>query len=618
MQPVSLWQRLIAVRYRNGTAATVRARGEIFTSASSARRWIDDACRKPAVARRAALALFGLALLGGWVAPAQADKRTVCTITVNSADEKEAMRRHLPASQYEFVELVESGRPDWLESACQKHVKCDVLVVSGHFNGHDFFSDQLDAREYLPVAEMERVSCSKACPGLFSQLKEVYLFGCTSLSPDPANSRSTEIERRLLRAGQSRAEAERVARMLADRYEENNREFMRRVFRDVPAIYGFSNVAPLGPVSGQLLTRYFQSGSGTFGTGRPNPRLLATFSAHAMAMASGLTDTDPRTRYRAEVCGFVDDRLSPAQKLRFIHQVLARDATEARMFFERIEAFFASLEDEDRNDAAFASALGELEADTKARDRYLAYARGADNPGVRARMVAVAGTIGWLTPAEVRDDQVELVADLLGGRPMSTADLDVVCRLNPNHELDGELARLGPLFRGDRIDRAAALACLGSAPDHARMLAALISGDEQEVRMAEIYFRHRPIEDVVELRAVAAGLARVRGAPDAQAYALDTLSRQYVSDAATLDELLRYFSTTVSLKVQRAIAGILIRADYLSIATPELVAMLREHRVRSPDGADAIDILIRRMQASYAGGGGVQPLGYQRTSARAP
>jgi hypothetical protein len=122
------------------------------------------------------------------------------------------------------------------------------------------------------------------------------------------------------------------------------------------------------------------------------------------------------------------------------------------MFFERIEAFFASLHDDDRNDAAFADALGELEADTKARDRYLAYARGAANPGVRARMIAVAGTIGWLTPEEVRDDQVQLVADLLSGAPMSTADLDVVCRLNPGNELDGELARLTPVpFRGDRI-----------------------------------------------------------------------------------------------------------------------------------------------------------------------
>jgi hypothetical protein len=39
-----------------------------------------------------------------------------------------------------------------------------------------------------------------------------------------------------------------------------------------------------------------------------------------MAMAGGLADADPRTRYRAQVCRFVDDRLSPAQKLRFIHR----------------------------------------------------------------------------------------------------------------------------------------------------------------------------------------------------------------------------------------------------------------------------------------------------------
>ena len=35
----------------------------------------------------------------------------------------------------------------------------------------------------LPVEEMERASCSESCPGLFSRLKEVYLFGCETLSP---------------------------------------------------------------------------------------------------------------------------------------------------------------------------------------------------------------------------------------------------------------------------------------------------------------------------------------------------------------------------------------------------------------------------------------------------
>ena len=62
-------------------------------------------------------ALFGL--LGPVSA---AERQTVCTITVNSADEKEAFRRHLPESKYKFVELVERGRPDWLASACRAQV----------------------------------------------------------------------------------------------------------------------------------------------------------------------------------------------------------------------------------------------------------------------------------------------------------------------------------------------------------------------------------------------------------------------------------------------------------------------------------------------------------------
>ena len=48
----------------------------------------------------------------GWVTHAHAGKRTACTITVNSPDEKEIFRQRLPEDQYQFVELVERGRPD--------------------------------------------------------------------------------------------------------------------------------------------------------------------------------------------------------------------------------------------------------------------------------------------------------------------------------------------------------------------------------------------------------------------------------------------------------------------------------------------------------------------------
>ncbi len=92
--------------------------------------------------------LLLLALLTAvWVHDAgadnRADKKTVCTITVNSPDEKEAFRRSLPPDKFQFVELVERGRPDWLESACRQGIRCDVLVVSGHYDGgNEFFSDQ--------------------------------------------------------------------------------------------------------------------------------------------------------------------------------------------------------------------------------------------------------------------------------------------------------------------------------------------------------------------------------------------------------------------------------------------------------------------------------------------
>jgi hypothetical protein len=40
-----------------------------------------------------------------------------------------------------------------------------VLVISGHHGeGNVFFSDSLTKQEFLPIEELERVSCSGSCP----------------------------------------------------------------------------------------------------------------------------------------------------------------------------------------------------------------------------------------------------------------------------------------------------------------------------------------------------------------------------------------------------------------------------------------------------------------------
>ena len=290
---------------------------------------------------------------------AHAARQTVCTITVNSPDEKDIFQRNLPPDEYDFVELIERGRPDWFASACRSGVQCDVLIISGHFDGGDeFYSDRLDAREFLPVDEMERASCSASCPGLLSRLKEVYLFGCNTMNADAMRSASGEIGRSLTRSGYSAADAERLSRALNERHAESNRDRMRRIFTDVPVIYGFSSKAPLGTAAAPLLDRYFQSGAGEIGTGLASTKLLSLFAPSSMTVGAGVKDSDPESGFRRDVCHFSDDRLSPAQKLCFVHDLMGREMAEVRMFFDHIEKFSASLGERERQAPSVSQCVG--------------------------------------------------------------------------------------------------------------------------------------------------------------------------------------------------------------------------------------------------------------------
>lgn len=535
-----------------------------------------------------------------WLQDAAAtEKKTVCTITVNSPDEKDVFRRSLPPDKYQFVELVERGRADWLESACRQGVHCDALVISGHYDGgNEFYSERVKADEFLPVDELERVSCSDSCSGLFSQLKEVYLFGCNTLNPGARKSASSEIGRSLVRAGYSRIDAERVTRGLSARHGESSRDRMRLIFKDVPVIYGFSAKAPLGPAAATILNRYFQGGvNGEVGSGRVSQKLLGLFGPSSMTVTSGSSDADPQAGYRQDLCQFADDRLTPAQKLAFVHQLMHREMAEVRMFLDHIEKYAGSLSDAERQDPAVASALDDIARDSAARTRYLDFARDADQPSIRARMLELAANLGWLTPDEKRAELIRMIGDQIAGDAVNPADVDLVCALNRNHDLDHDAHRLqlSPA-QASKVSNAAVLACLGDDQARAQVLLALTSANEDEVQIAQVYMRYHPIADVNELRVVTSGIARMNDS-NAQVRALDTLADQHLADPESIDELTRLYPRAESVGVQTAIAGVLIRADYQAIDTPELVQTLQQHRLRSTNGADLIDILIRRLQA---------------------
>ncbi len=493
-----------------------------------------------------------------------AAKRTVCTITVNSSDEKEMFRQRLPADQYEFVELVERGRPDWLASACRQGVRCDLLVISGHFDGStDFYSDQVAASEYLPVAEMERVSCSDSCPGLFSQLKEVYLFGCNTLNADAVKSASSEVGRSLMRAGHKPQDARRLARTLDSLHGESSRDRMRRIFTNVPVIYGFSSVAPLGPSAANLLGRYLHPPSiAEVGSGRASPRLLGHFAGESMIAVSGLSDSDPRAVHRREVCQFIDDRLSPADKAH-VHPRPPPPGHGGSPHVSRAHRRPVRVAERRRPASARRSRRPwtTIARDDVVRDRYFRFAEDADLPRIRARMIQLAGTLGWLSPPERRAELVRMVGDLIRRDAVGAAEVDMICSLNKEHELDDERQRLSlsPAEAG-KVAHAAVLGCLGSNEGRARVLQALTDGDDADVQIAEVFLAHRPIVDVGELRAVASAITRMTGSP-AQVRALDTLARHRLTDRQSLDELTRLFPASRSVDVQRAIAAVFIRSD---------------------------------------------------------
>lgn len=536
-------------------------------------------------------------------APAVAPKQTVCTVTVNSADEKAAFRRYLPESKYRFVELVERGRPDWLASACRAQVACDVLIISGHYDGNsEFFSDQLDVREYLPVAELERVSCSDACPGLFARLKEVYLFGCNTLNPQLQSTASADIVKALVRDGHARPEAERRMRALHATHNDSSRDRMRMLFKDVPAIYGFSSTAPLGPYAASTLDRYFRAGgTGAVASGRHNDQLLSHFAAYGMSSARGMSQGDPQWPARQAMCRFADDRRSTADKLGFMHQLLQGNMAQTRLHLDRIQRLVTGLDASARQAPPVAQALDAIAGNGGARTRFLAAAREAEQPEVRVRMIELARHLGWLTPDDRRGELAQMFRELQARRTVGAAELNLACTLNQNRELDGAMAESVAATGSatEDIAQSALHACLGSPEGRAQTLAGLLSPNEAVVRTAQTYLRHRPITDDGELRRLAAGIVAMRASP-AQEAALEALGRHYLSDGEVLGMLTRLFAETPSPSVQAAIAGILIRADAKALAaSPQLLRTLTESRRPTPGGGgNMIDALIRRLHTS--------------------
>lgn len=183
-------------------------------------------------------------------------KKTVCSATINSDDEKLIFQKYLHPDHFEFVELVKNKQDiGFLNRACKnQNLKCDVTLISGHFGGG--FTDNKDF--FLPLEQIESLAC-QSCPNVLGGSEVVYLFGCNTLAGKDLDGRTPEEYYRVLvsEVGLEPAEARATVAVRYSAVGESFLDRLRRVFSGSDVIGGFTSKAPLGEQIRPSLAAYF-------------------------------------------------------------------------------------------------------------------------------------------------------------------------------------------------------------------------------------------------------------------------------------------------------------------------------------------------------------------------
>lgn len=196
--------------------------------------------------------------------PVSSQKKTICSVTVNSEDERQLFRSELGSDKYNWVELL-PGREDnrfivrdnsWLQKACVAKIKCDILVLSGHF-AESFIGD---SGFEVAAQDLHDAACTTGCDDFFKSVKEVYLFGCNTLASKKQDARSVDQYVKILTEdGLGPHKAQRVAARRYTPYGVDYATEMKSIFSNATGIYGFPSVGPSGKSVARPLKNYLQA-----------------------------------------------------------------------------------------------------------------------------------------------------------------------------------------------------------------------------------------------------------------------------------------------------------------------------------------------------------------------
>ena len=346
-------------------------------------------------------------------------KTNVCSITINSDDEIKAFKAALGTKDFNYYELTTlneqygdklENRHDWFQYACSKQIRCDVLILSGHFGGNFFGDTGLK----LLMEDLERASCSAKCDGVIQAPKEVYLFGCNTLAGKDRDARTPEQYRRALLDHNPSLTAAQAEQIVAYRYSPLGQAFgdrMTRIFRSSPRIYGFDSKAPLGSQIKPHLERYLRAAAKTqyytpaklaaLGT-TENSAFKAALKGQALVQKPGTKDFK---REQMPACYLDNPDVAFPEKVAWLERTL--NGGSSLQFLPAINDFLARHQDRHYT-AAEQTLLGRVTANQQLRQTIegITTARDSAIVGMQMKILTFMRFFNWLTRAEY-DQKVE-------------------------------------------------------------------------------------------------------------------------------------------------------------------------------------------------------------------
>jgi hypothetical protein len=365
------------------------------------------------------------------------DKFTICAITINSDDEKKVFQAQAAKQPSKFnpvVELTSFGdESNWFKSACESKVRCDQLVISGHFGG-TFFSDKDGQEKELSLREMEEAGCSKSCEGILKDPYEVFLFGCNTLSGKEADHRTpAQYLQVLLNDGIPLQQAELVVESRYGSVGDSHKSSMQRVFGGAKKqIYGFDSVGPSGANVKGFLQNYFSKISPSAQLEKQQAkRMMDSVDLGNTILATSLKTTaftqcgegdlnDPVTK---NICALQDKRSSASSKIALISELFTKD--NFLVYLPAINNFMKGNTNFTADDKA---ELKKISSNEVIKGQILGLLDKTSSLGLKTEWISFAANLNFLSEEDASKRISETLESALKGK-LSRALTDQLCSL---------------------------------------------------------------------------------------------------------------------------------------------------------------------------------------------